>query len=85
MYFNTLHKHCWTRISNEYITSPREFHSFKAKRIGHPCISECDMLIIKKEHIQREKWRIDKVDQLLESSDKNVRGAVAIAMDKKGK
>ena len=63
----------WNRWTREYLTSLRERHRLlKAKEEKHP--SEGDIVLIKGEDKNRNRWKMGRVTRLIHGRDQVVRG-----------
>ena len=74
--------HFWKRWQKEYLTELRETHKITGKNAD--VIQVGDIVLVKEENTKRGLWKLAKVEQLLQGSDGQVRGA-KIRENTKGK
>ena len=77
-YFQTLLSQFWSRWSREYLSELHEAHSHVArsyKSTGDRFIKQDDLVLISEDRVPRNRWRVRKVETLIESKDGCVRGA----------
>ena len=68
--------HFWDRWRKEYLVNLREYHRINCNKKNRPSIQLNDVVIIEDERRPRSSWRLAKVENLIESNDKQIRGAV---------
>ena len=79
-YLRNIKNHLWSRWQREYLTSLRQHYQTNHRSVtGHP--KEGDIVLIKGEEKNRNKWKIGKVTKLIRGKDKVVRG-VKLQCDK---
>ncbi len=79
-YLRNIKNHLWSRWQREYLTSLRQRYQTNHRSLtGHP--KEGDIVLIKGEEKNRNKWKIGKVTKLIRGKDKVVRG-VKLQCDK---
>ncbi len=72
-YLRNIKNHLWSRWQREYLTSLRQRYQTNHRSVtGHP--KEGDIVLIKGEEKNRNKWKIGKVTKLIRGKDKVVRG-----------
>ena len=77
--------HFWQRWTSEYLLGLRESHRHSQKRKGSNTVSVGDVVIIHDPDQPRGFWRLGVVEQLVPSTDGQVRGAVVKVKSKKRK
>ena len=68
--------HFWDRWRKEYLVNLREHHKINSYKKNRPTIQLNDVVIIGDANRPRSSWRLAKVEKLIESSDKQIRGAI---------
>ena len=68
--------HFWDRWRKEYLVNLREHHKIKYYKKNRPTIQLNDVVIIGDANRPRSSWRLAKVEKLIESNDKQIRGAI---------
>ena len=68
--------HFWDRWCKEYLVSLREHHKINSYEKNRPIIQLNDVVIIGDANRPRSSWRLAKVEKLIESNDKQIRGAI---------
>ena len=77
-YFQTWLSQFCSRWSREYLSELHEAHSHVArsyKSTGDRFIKQDDIVLISEDRVPRNRWRVRKVETLIESKDGCVRGA----------
>ena len=64
--------HFWNK---EYFVELREYHQNRSKS-GTIAVAVGDIVTVKGENLPRGCWMVGKIEKLIESKDKQVRGAV---------
>ena len=67
--------HWWNRWKHEYLVDLRESHNLSTKRVGQPNIAVGDVVTVHEDKTPRGFWRLGKIEELIISKDKRVRGA----------
>ena len=67
--------HFWNRWKTEYLSELTQLRS-KSKANNKPLIQINDIVLIHEDLIPRLRWRVGKVEELIYSTDSQVRGAV---------
>ena len=67
--------HFWDRW-RKYLVNLREHHKINSYKKNRPTIQLNDVVIIGDENRPRSSWRLAKVEKLIESKDKQIRGAI---------
>ena len=68
-------EHFWKRWNREYIASLREHHRWNAKK-PQKSLKKGAIVLIQQEGMSRSRWKLGRVDRLIEGKDGVVRGAV---------
>ena len=68
--------HFWDRWRKEYLVNLREHHKINSYKKNRPTIQLNDVVIIGDANRPRSSWRLAKVQKLIESNDKQIRGAI---------
>ena len=84
-YLAKLLRHWWNRWKHEYLVDLRETHNLSSSHRGEPCIKEGDIVTIHQDKMSRGFWRLGKVETIIQSKDKNVRGATIKVVSPNGK
>ena len=82
-YVMYLLSHFWNRWNKEYLVELREYHRNRSKS-GSIVVAIGDIVTVKGENLPRGRWMVGKIEKLIESKDKQVRGAV-VKVCRKGK
>ena len=69
-YLRDVKNHIWKRWQREYLASLRERHQANTSSNTHP--REGDIVLIKGDEKNRNKWKIGKVTRLIHGKDKVV-------------
>ena len=83
-YLRTLKEHFWLRWKNEYLLELRNAHRQKTKRQKGNCIKVGDVAVIHEENVRRVKWKLGRIEKLIEGKDGAIRGAVVRKLTDKG-
>ena len=67
--------HWWNRWKHEYLVNLRESHNFATKGIGQANVTVGDVVTVHEDKTSRGFWRLGKIEELIVSKDKRVRGA----------
>ena len=78
-------RHWWNRWKHEYLVDLRETHNLSCNHRGEPCIKEGDIVTIHQDKMPRGFWRLGKAETLIQSKDKNIRGATVKVVSPNGK
>ena len=82
-YVKYLLRHSWNRWDKEYLVELREYHRNRSKS-GSIVVTVGDIVMVKDENLPQGCWIVGKIEKLIESKDKQVRGAV-VKVCQKGK
>ena len=74
-YVMYLLSHFWNRWNKEYLVELREYYRNRSKS-GTIAVAVGDIVTVKGENLPRGHWMVGKIEKLIESKDKQVRGAV---------
>ena len=83
-YLNRLLESFWKRWRNEYLLSLREFHHCKQQNQRQAAVKKGDVVLVKDENVIRGKWKTAVVEELIESNDGEIRGAIVRLVNTKG-
>ncbi|CAB4040094.1 E3 ubiquitin- ligase DZIP3 [Paramuricea clavata] len=83
-YLKTLKEHFWLRWKNEYLLELRNAHRQKTTRHKGNCIKVGDVVVIHEENVRRVKWKLGRIEKLIEGKDGAIRGAVVRKLTDKG-
>ncbi|XP_067029774.1 uncharacterized protein [Acropora muricata] len=75
-YMQLLLEQFWKRRSREYVTELRNLHRHKSRPERSISISVGDVVTLFEDNLPCSQWRLGRVEQLIPSSDDNVRAAV---------
>ena len=75
-YIDTLVSHYWERWRKEYVTSLRDWKSYKRSNAVIPEVD--DVVLIWEEKIPRQNWLLGRIIELLRSRDGQTRGAKVV-------
>ena len=67
--------HWWNRWKHEYLVNLRESHNLATKGIGQTNVTVGDVVTVHEDKTPRGFWRLGKIEELIVSKDKRVRGA----------
>ena len=67
--------HWWNRCKHEYLVNLRESHNLATKGIGQTNVTVGDVVTVHEDKTPRGFWHLGKIEELLVSKDKRVRGA----------
>ena len=74
-YVMYLLSHFWNRWNEEYLVELGEYHQNRSKS-GTIAVPVGDIVTVKGENLPQGRWMVGKIEKLIESKDKQVRGAV---------
>ena len=74
--FQNIINHFWVRWHKEYLVNLREHHKINSYKKNKPTIQLNDIIIIEDANRPRSSWRLAKVEKLIESNDKQIRGPI---------
>ena len=77
--------HFWKRWSREYVTELRKLHRKKSRQEKHISRSVGDVVTLFEDNRPLSQWRLARAEQLIPSSDDNVRAAVVRIITKTGR
>ena len=73
-YVMYLLSHFWNRWNKENLVERREYHRNRSKS-GLIVVAVGDIVMVKSDNLPRGRWMVGKIEKLIESKDKHVRGA----------
>ena len=80
-YVMYLLSHFWNRWNKQYLVELREYHRNRSKSgtiaVATIVVAVGDIVTVKGENLPQGRWMVGKIEKLIESKDKQVRGAVA--------
>ena len=84
-YLSQLLRHFWQRWNKKYLADLREFYRSIQPTKTERQIEVGEIVLVQEEDLQRSKWKIGRVEELLRNHEGEVRGVKLRVLNKKGK